>query len=128
MPKCMPERDRTCFWLAGRLAGGWLHANLRTENSESQSVDLLLIEKRACMGSLLSSLDFVPGPDLGMRCCLAGWRSQWLSCEQLIGADETNPSRGPRPPESKKNGRAVLYCTYLRQKWVHGLYMNSRAL
>jgi hypothetical protein len=50
MPKCMPERDRTCFWLAGRLAGGWLHANLRTENSESQSVDLLLIEKRACMG------------------------------------------------------------------------------
>jgi hypothetical protein len=62
MPKCMPERDRTCFWLAGRLAGGWLHANLRTENSESQSVDLLLIEKRACMGCL-SSLDFVPGPD-----------------------------------------------------------------
>jgi hypothetical protein len=58
---------------------------------------------------------------LGMRCCLAGWRSQWLSCEQLIGADETNPSRGPRPPESKKNGRVVLYCTYLRQKWVHGL-------
>ena len=87
--------------------GGWLHANLRTENSESQSVDLLLIEKRACMGSL-SSLDFVPGPDLGMRCCLAGWRSQRRSCEQLIGADETNPSRGPRPPESKKNGRAVL--------------------
>eukprot|EP01047_Picozoa_sp_COSAG01_P014892 COSAG01_NODE_735_length_13969_cov_357.018241_14_plen_80_part_00 len=40
MPKCMPERDRTCFWLAGRLAGGWLHANLRTENSKSQSVDL----------------------------------------------------------------------------------------
>jgi hypothetical protein len=32
--------------------------------------------------------------DLGMR-CLAGWRSQRLSCEQLIGADETNPSRGP---------------------------------
>jgi hypothetical protein len=43
-----------------------------------------------------------------MRCCLAGWRSQRLSCEELIGADETNPSRGPRPPESKKNGRAVL--------------------
>jgi hypothetical protein len=53
-----------------------------------------------------------------MRCCLAGWRSQRLSCEELIGADETNPSRGPRPPESKKNGRAVpvpvLYdCTVL---------------
>jgi hypothetical protein len=46
-------------------------------------------------------------------CCLADCRSQRLSCEQLIGADETNPSRGPRPPESEKNGRAVLYCTYL---------------
>jgi hypothetical protein len=48
------------------------------------------------------------GMHLSMRCCLAGWRSQRLSCEELIGADETNPSRGPRPPESKKNGRAVL--------------------
>jgi hypothetical protein len=60
---------------------------------------------------------------LGMRCCLAGCRSQRLSCEELIGADETNPSRGPRPPESKKNGRVVLYYTHLQQKWLHGQYM-----
>jgi hypothetical protein len=42
-----------------------------------------------------------------MRCWLAECRSHSaadLRCEELIGADETNPSRGPRPPESKKNG------------------------
>jgi hypothetical protein len=48
-----------------------------------------------------------------MRCWLAECKSQRLSCEELIGADETNPSRGPRPPESKKNGRTVPYCTVL---------------
>ena len=42
-----------------------------------------------------------------MRCWLAECRSQRLSCEELIGADETNPSRGPRPPESKKNGKTT---------------------
>jgi hypothetical protein len=54
-------------------------------------------------------------------CNTTDCRSHRLSCEELIGADETNPSRGPSPPESKKNGRAVLYCTHMQQKWVAGL-------
>jgi hypothetical protein len=45
----------------------------------------------------------------------AGWRSHRLSCEELIGADETNPSRGPSPPESKKNG-TVKSCSMKSSK------------